>query len=318
MAHAQPGVPLAECHDLTLTFEHVHYTSYDVVAKAVVTVPGLFTLGDGHAFFGTSTSTPNPAGEVMTSTATVIQVEPGTVETWRAHCIGGDATATVHVPVPPTPPKVRIHGPSTVRADNHRSVRDPLAATAVDAHGKVLAAHCTPAMLPIVPSRTRVTCTSARDAAGRVGTTTRVVTVLGAAAQLKALQDSLGPSHLRDLVASARDAVIRRDGPAAARRLGVIADFLPHSGLQGRRVTDVRADIQRIARVLGRALPSVHEVRHGETVWSIVTDRLQAKTGVAPDDHAVALGVRLVLAVNPGALDRYGTLHTGTVLRLPL
>ncbi|MDX6203078.1 MAG: hypothetical protein QOJ83_2578 [Frankiales bacterium] len=74
----------------------------------------------------------------------------------------------------------------------------------------------------------------------------------------------------------------------------------------------------RIGRVLGRAIPAVHAVRPGETVWSVVADALRQRTGRAPDDHAIALGVRLLLAINPGELDRFGVLHPGTVLALPL
>jgi hypothetical protein len=314
---APPDVPLAECHDMTLRFDNVSYQSYDVVVSAVVTRPGLFQLGDGHAFFGTSETAPDPAGVLMTATATIITPEPGAQERWTASCIGGHVAGVVQVPAAPAPPRLTVRGPSTVRATGHHGVADPLAATAVDAHGRTLAAHCTPAVLPIVPRQTRVTC-SARDSAGRVGVASRVVTVLGAGAQLTSLRDTLGPGHLRDLVDATRSAVDRRDGPAAARRLGLVLDALPTSGLRGQRLLDVRADVVRIGRVLGRAIPAVHAVRPGETVWSVVADALRQRTGRAPDDHAIALGVRLLLAVNPGALDRFGVLHPGTVLALPL
>jgi hypothetical protein len=323
LAYGQGGVaeaappPFAECHDMTMTFANVSYRSYDVVVHAVVTRPGIFQLGDGHAYFGTSETPPDPAGVAMTSTATIITPEVGESR-WTASCVGGSASGVVRVPAPPRPPAVTVHGPTTVRATGHSGARDPLTATAVDSRGRRLPAHCTPAVLPATPSRTRVTCTSDRDAAGRVGTATRVVTVLGAAAQLRQLEESLGAGPLRDLVGSARSAVEHRDGPAAARRLGLVLDALPHSGLRGRRLADVRDDVLRIGHVIGRPLPLVHAVRPGETVWSVVSDALQHKTGAAPDDHAVALGVRLVLARNPGALDRYGVLHPGTVLTLPL
>jgi hypothetical protein len=310
--------PLAECHDMTISFANVSYRSYDVVVSAVVTRPGLFALGDGHAYFGTSETPPDPNGVPMTATATIITPEPGTEEHWTASCIGGSASGMVRVPVAPTPPRLTVRGPLTVAATGHSGVADPLAATAVDNRGRQLAARCAPAVLPLTPSRTRVTCTSDRDSAGRATTTTRTVTVLGAGAQLAALRDSLGAGRLRDLVEAARAAVANRDGPAAARRLGLILDALPTSGLQGTRQAAVRSDIVRIGHVLGRAIPIVHAVRPGESVWSIVADALRQKTGDTPDAHAIALGVRLVLAVNPRAMDRYGVLHPGTVLSLPL
>jgi hypothetical protein len=303
---------------MTLTFEHVSYRSYEVVVTAVVTRSGVFQLGPGHAYFGTSETPPNAAGQVMTSTARVISPEPGVDEEWTASCVGGHAQGVVHVPSPPTPPKLTVHGPLTVLATGHHGATDPLRATAVDSRGRRIDAHCTPAVLPLTPSRTKVTCTSARDSAGRVGVTSRVVTVLGASAQLVHLRDSLGPGHLRNLIESAHVAVEKRDGPAAARRLGLVLDALPGSGLRGPRLSDVREDIVRIGRILGRTIPVVHAVRPGETIWSVVTDALRHKTGSAPDDHATALGVRLVLAVNPGAMDRFGVLHPGTVLALPL
>ena len=316
VAEAWPPPP-AECHDMSITFDHVSYRSYDVVVHAIVTKPGVFRLGDGHAYFGTSETPADPDGVPMTSTATIITPEPGEV-TWTASCVGGGASAVVHVPAPPVPPRVSLHGPSSVRADRHSGVADPLTATAVDNLGHRLRATCSPAVLPLTPSRTTVTCTSARDAAGRVGRASRVVTVLGAEAQLRQLRDSLGAGRLRDLVESARVAVAHRDGPMSARRLGLVLDHLPYSGLRGTRLVAVRDDVLRVGRVLGRTIPLVHDVRPGETVWSVVTDALRRKTGVAPTEHEVALGVRLVLATNPGALDRYGVLHPGTVLTLPL
>lgn len=317
VADAFPPPP-AECHDMTISFANVSYRSYDVVITAVVTRPGYFTLGDGHAYFGTSETPPDPNGVPMTATATIITPEPGAEERWTASCIGGSAAGVVRVPAAPTPPRLTVRGPLTVAATGHSGVADPLAATAVDSRGRQLAARCAPAVLPLTPSRTQVTCTSEPDSAGRAAKATRTVTVLGAGAQLAALSDSLGPGRLRDLVDAAHAAVINRDGPAAARRLGLILDALPTSGLLGARLDTVRADIVRIGRVLGRSIPVVHAVRPGESVWSIVADALQHKTGVAPDAHAIALGVRLVLAVNPGAMDRYGVLHPGTVLSLPL
>jgi hypothetical protein len=314
---APPDVPLAECHDMTLQFANVSYRSYDVVVSAVVTRPGVFQLGDGHAYFGTSETAPDPAGVVMTATATIITPEPGAQERWTASCLGGHVTGVVQVPTAPVPPRLTVRGPSTVRATGHHGVADPLAATAVDAHGRTVAAHCTPAVLPIIPRQTRVTC-SARDSAGRVGVATRVVTVLGAGAQLAHLRDTLGAGRLRDLVEASHSAVEHRDGPAAARRLGLVLDALSSSGLRGQRLRDVRADVVRIGHVLGRPIPAVHAVRPGETPWSIVTDALRQRTGSTPDDHAIALGVRLLLAVNPGALDRFGVLHPGTVLALAL
>ena len=310
--------PLAECHDMTITFANVSYRSYDVVVSAVVTRPGLFRLGEGHAYFGSSESTPDPDGVAMTATATIITPEPGAEERWTASCIGGAATGAVRVPDAPTPPRVTVHGPAAVVATGHSGARDPLSATAVDGRGGRLAAHCSPAVLPLSPARTRVTCTSAPDGAGRVGTATRTVTVLGAAAQLTALRDGLHAGRLRDLVESARSAVVLRDGPATARRLGLALDALPGAGLSAGRAASARADVLRIGRVLGRAIPVLHTVQPGDSVWSVVTAALRAKTGAAPDDHAVALGVRLVLAVNPGAMDRFGVLHPGTVLSLPL
>jgi hypothetical protein len=302
---------------MTITFANVSYRSYDVIVHAIVTRPGVFQLGEGHAYFGTSETPPDPAGVPMTSTATIITPEVGEAR-WTASCVGGSASGVVRVPAPPRPPTLRVQGPTTVRATGHHGVPNPLAAIAIDSSGRRLSAHCTPAVLPLTPSRTRVTCTSDRDAGGRVAVTTRVVTVLGAGAQLAQLSHSLGPGHLRDLGDAARSAVSHRDGPAAARRLGLILDALPHSGLQGRRLSDVHNDIVRIGHVLGRSIPHVHAVRPGETVWSVVSDALQQRSGVLPDDHAIALGVRLVLAHNPGALDRYGVLHPGTVLSLPL
>jgi hypothetical protein len=310
--------PPAECHDMTISFANVSYRSYDVVVTAVVTRPGFFALGDGHAYFGTSETAPDPNGVPMTATATIITPEPGTEEHWTASCIGGSASGVVRVPVPPTPPRLTVRGPLTVAATGHAGVADPLAAIAVDSLGRRLAARCAPAVLPLTPSRTQVTCTSEPDSAGRAAKATRTVTVLGAGAQLATLRDSLGPGRLRDLVDAAHTAVINRDGPAAARRLGLILDALPTSGLQGARLGTVRTDVVRIGHVLGRSIPVVHAVRPGESVWSIVADALRQKTGAAPDDHAVALGVRLVLAVNPGAMDRFGVLHPGTVLSLPL
>jgi hypothetical protein len=303
---------------MTITFANVTSSSYDVVISAVVTRPGTFQLGDGHGYFGTSETPPDPNGVPMTATATIITPVPGADEQWTASCVGGSATGVVHVPVPPTPPSLTVRGPLTVRATGHQGAPDPLAATAVDSRGRRLNAHCAPAVLPLTPSRTRVTCTSDRDSAGRVGRATRTVTVLGAGAQLATLRDSLGQGRLRDLVEAARQAVVNRDGPVAARRLGLVLDALPTSGLQAARMSAVRNDVVRIARVLGRAIPAVHAVRPGESVWSVVADALRLKTGVAPGDHAIALGVRLVLAANPGALDRYGVLHPGTVLSLPL
>ncbi len=302
---------------MTLTFQNVSYRQYDVVVTAVVTRAGIFQLNDGHAYFGTSETPPSPDGVLMTSTATIISPDPGSTVEWGAQCVGGSASGVVHVPRAPVPPRLSIEGPSTVRATGHHGAADPLHATAVDNRGRHLAAHCAPAVLPVTPSRTTVTCTSARDSTGRAGVAKRVVTVLGAGAQLAQLRDSLGRGHLRDLVSSAHDAVIRRDGPAAARRLGIVLDALPTSGLKGQRLIDVRADVQRIGHVLGRVIPLVHQVQPGETVWSVVTDALQHK-GIAADAHAVALGVRLVLAANPGALDRFGYLQPGTVLSLPL
>lgn len=317
VADAFPPPP-AECHDLTITFANVTYQSYDVVVSAIVTRPGIFQLGEGHGYFGTSETPADPNGVPMTATATIITPEPGAESQWTASCIGGYATAVVRVPPAPAPPRLTVRGPLTVRATGHQGVADPLAATAVDSSGRPLAARCAPAVLPLTPSRTTVTCTSARDSAGRVGRATRTVTVLGASAQLVDLRDSLGPSRLRDLVESARAAVVNRDGPAAARRLGLVLDALPTSGLQGQRQATVRADVVRIGQVLGQAIPLVHAVRPGDSVWSVVATALRQKSGVAPDDHAIALGVRLVLAVNPGALDRFGVLHPGTVLTLPL
>ncbi|MFN2536945.1 MAG: hypothetical protein ABR549_02190 [Mycobacteriales bacterium] len=316
-ADALPPPP-AECHDMAITFENVSYRSYDVVIRAIVTRPGVFQLGDGHGYFGTSETPADPNGVPMTATATIITPEPGAEERWTASCIGGHATGVVRVPAAPAPPRLTVRGPLTVRATGHHGVANPLVATAVDGRGRRLPARCAPAILPLTPARTRVTCTSARDSAGRVGKATRTVTVLGAAAQLGQLRDSLGAGRLRELVESARAAVVQRDGAAAARRLGLVLDALPTSGLRGQRLSAVRADIVRIGHVVGRAIPAVHAVRPGDSVWSVVAAALQHKTGVAPDDHAIALGVRLVLAVNPGALDRYGVLHPGTVLSLPL
>lgn len=317
VADAFPPPP-AECHDMTISFANVSYRSYDVVVSAVVTRPGLFQLGDGHAYFGTSETEPDPAGVPMTATATIITPEPGTEEQWTASCIGGSATGVVRVPAAPTPPRVTVRGPATVSATGHTGTRDPLSATAVDGAGRPLAARCAPATLPLTPSRTLVTCTSDPDGAGRVGRATRTVTVLGAAAQLAALRDSLGDGRLRDLVSAARAAVVDRNGPAAVRRLGLVLDALPDAGLSASRTRDVEAHVVRIGHVLGRRIPALHAVRPGESVWSVVGAALQRRTGEAPDDHAVALGVRLVLAVNPGALDRFGVLHPGTVLSLPL
>lgn len=316
--HAEAGPPpLAECHDMTLTFSNVSYRSYDVVVTAVVTRAGIFQLNEGHAYFGTSETPPIPEGVLMTSTATIISPDPGTAVEWGASCVGGSASGIVHVPRAPVPPRLSVEGPLTIRATGHHGATDPLRATAVDNRGHRLPAHCAPAILPLTPSRTTVTCTSGRDSTGRVGTTTRVVTVLGAGPQLAQLRDSLGRGHLRDLVSAAHDAVVRRDGPASARRLGIVLDALPTSGLKGQRLVDVRTDIERIGHVLGRVIPVVHQVRPGETVWSVVTDALRHK-GIVADDHSVALGVRLVLASNPAALDRFGYLQPGTVLALPL
>lgn len=312
-----PSVPLAECHDMTLSFAHVSTSSYDVVVRAVVTRPGVFRLGDGHAYFGTSQTPPDPAGVPMTSTATIVSPAAGSTDRWTASCVGGSAEGTVHVPAAPRPPRVTVHGPSRVRATSRDGARDPLTATAVDAAGHPVAAHCTPAVLPLAPARTTVTCT-ARDSAGRTGRATRVVTVLGAAAQLVQLRDGLGHGHLRDLVSAALAAARARDSDAAVRELALVLDALPGSGLRNDRRAAVHADVLRISHVLARRLPLVHAVRPGETVWSIVRDALRRRTGRAPTDHAVALEVRLVLASNPAALDRRGLLHPGTVLSLPL
>lgn len=309
--------PAAECHDLTITFDHVTARSYDVVVGAVVTRPGVFQLGPGHAYFGTSETPADPAGVPMTATATVQDPEPGEA-TWTASCVGSSATATVRVPASPAPPRLTLTGPTRVLATRHEGAPDPVRATAVDGSGHPLAATCRPALLPLVPSRTAVTCTTAPDAAGRVARATRVVTVVGAEAQLQRLADDLPAGRLRDLVASAREAVARRDGPMAARRLGLVLDDLPWSGLGSRRAAAVRADVERVARVLGRPIPPVHVVRPGDTVWSVVTTALRDRTGTAPTEHEVALGARLVLARNPGALDRRGVLHPGTVLDLTL
>lgn len=301
---------------MSITFANISPRSYDVVVHAIVTKPGIFQLGDGHAYFGTSETPPDPDGVPMTSTATIITPEPGDT-TWTASCVGGEASGVVHVSAPPAPPRVSLHGPSTVRATRHSGVPDPVVAVAVDGQGHRLQAACSPAVLPLVPSRTTVTCT-ARDATGHVARASRVVTVLGAQAQLAELRDALGPSRLRDLVESARDAVARRDGPMAARRLGLVLDHLPYSGMRAQGAAAVRTDVERVAQVLGRTIPLVHDVRPGETVWSVVNDALRRKTGAAPTSTQVAAGVRLVLARNPGALDRYGVLHPGTVLTLPL
>lgn len=316
MAFAWPP-PAAECHDMSITFEHVTDRSYDVVVSAVVTRPGVFQLGEGHAYFGTSETAPDPAGVPMTSTATILTPEPGETR-WTASCIGGSASGIVRVPAPAAPPRLTLAGGTSVTATDHHGATDPVTATGVDSRGRRLAATCSPAVLPLVPARTTVTCTTAPDSAGHVGRATRVVTVLGAEAQLRRLRDTLTPGRLRELVESARDAVVRRDGPMAARRLGIVLDDLPWAGLGGRRTAQVRDDVQRIGRVLGRAIPLVHVVRPGDTVWSVVTDALRARTGKEPTSHEVALGARLVLAHNPGALDRHGVLHPGTVLALPL
>ena len=314
VAHAWPP-PAAECHDMSLSFAHVTAESYEVVVEAVVTRPGVFQLGEGHAYFGTSETPADAAGVPMTSTATILTPEPGDT-TWTASCVGGSASGVVHVPGPPAPPQVTLRGPTTVAASGHAGAPNPLVATALDARGRQLPTSCSPAVLR--PGRTAVTCTSAADSAGRVGRATRIVTVLGAEAQLGRLRDELVPGRLRDLVEAARVAVVRRDGPAAARRLGLVLDQLPSAGLPARRSADVRAALLRVGRVLGLSIPSVHVVRPGETVWSIVTDALRTTTGSPPSQHEVALGVRLVLARNPGALDRRGVLHPGSVLDVGL
>jgi hypothetical protein len=204
-----------------------------------------------------------------------------------------------------------------VRATSHSGAADPVRATAVDSTGRAVAVACAPAVLPVLPSRTTVTCT-AKDSAGRVAQSKRVITVLGAAAQLGQLRDSLPAGKVRDLVQSTREAVELRDGPAATRRLGLVTDALRTSGFSASRVALVTADLQRVARVLGVTIPSIHKVERGESVWSVVQDALLHKTGAAPDERAVAAGVRLLLAVNPSALDRYGVLHPGYVLRMPI
>lgn len=309
------GAPLAECHDMTMTFRNVSATSYDIVVKAVVTRPGIFALGDGHGFFGTSETKPNPAGVLMTSTATILNPEPGAND-WVASCIGGRVTGTVRVPSPVRPPTVTVRGPLTVRASSYRGVIDPLAATAVDATGRAIPAQC-PTVLPVSPARQTVTCT-ARDSAGRVGRATRTITVLGAAAQLAQVRDNLRTSHLRNAVAAAYRSAVEGDDRATARNLGLVLDQLRYSGLPASRVAWVEGEVRRIGHVIGRAIPLVHTVRAGESTWSIVHDALARKSGAEPTASAVAAGVRLVLAVNPGALDRFGHLQVGDVLRVPL
>ena len=100
--------------------------------------------------------------------------------------IGGDGTATIHVPEPPpppdtTPPVVTAPAAQTLEATSSAGATSAFSGTAVDDVDGSLSAPCAPTTYPIGSSS--VTCT-ATDAAGNSGSAQFTVTV----------QDTTGPT----------------------------------------------------------------------------------------------------------------------------
>lgn len=305
-APALAGPSLAECTDLAVAFSDLTPTSFTVTITADVTVAGLIAINDFHGFLG-------PVG-LGSSVVNAHVTSADTDYTYTAACVGDTASATVHTPAQPAAPTVEATAPAVVVAMSPRPVATRVRARAHDSGGRVLPVTCTPAKVP--PGGTfAITCTSAPDSAGVVGSARVQVHVQGAREQLDALRASLPAGPLASFLAKASGAAARGQAAAATRQLGLAVDELRAGALPPARTASAMAAIARIGHVLGHAIPRLHTVRPGDHLWSVVRAQLLLDTGRVPAAATVAVAVRRTEAANP----RLGpVLHPGVVLVLPL
>ncbi len=313
-----PGVPVAACHDLAITFQDVTPQSFVAVISATVTRTGVFQLGEGHAYFGSSQAGVLPPEGTPMSTTQRSQARPGTDVTVRASCEGDAAVATVHVPdLPPVElpllPQVDIlGGPTRFAASGPHGHSNPVRAVAVDYLGQALAVTCLPRVLAVTPHHSTVTCTSAPDAFGRVAQARQEITIVPPETTLALVRRQLPPGPWTAIGARALQAIRTGDRAAQTRELALLRDAVLSHPLDPVLRTRVREAVALCRQGLGVRSVALHTVLPGEHLWQIA--RRLAPAGAS--DVVVHDVVKALLARNPGALDSRGLLRVGSVLDL--
>ena len=141
-------------------------------------------------------------------------------------------------------------------------------------------------------------------------TPSRGTSTLTLAQELARLATEVGPGQIRTDALTVAIAHRAGDRDAAARALALVSTRA--RSLPAARTALVQQHVLRIRHLLGVRLPAVHVVLRGEHLWQVVRDE-QTRRRRPHDDHAVALGARLVQRVN-----RIGTALTpGQLLVLP-